>query len=165
VRTTTRLATSGAVLVGVLAAACGGSPTAPTTPTTTTVATVKTDAPPTPDPAPAPTPTTTPPVPTPAPTPGPQKPHPTAYLDARIELAHWYGAPVVGGTFVIELWPSDVWIDMVRLDRAPGLPDDNLVALTPDRSLTFTMRLTADGTYVWTINGLAGQAQGTAVRR
>lgn len=136
----------------VLTAACGGSPTqpdsVPTKPETPVVtATVVPEPAPQVEPVPVPAPPVTP-VPAPAPT-----------WTASTTSAHWYGPALVPATFAVEWRYTTLWFGSLVAD----------IQVQDGRSIfakgaDFTIQIVIDGnTASWTLNGLDGQASGTAL--
>lgn len=145
----------------LLCVSCGGGLTAPTpapspTPTPSIQTPTPAPEPPAPEPAPVPAPVPAPAPPAPAP-----KPQPQLLLDASTALSHWYGPAVIPTSFIIEVWPDAVWLGEHRVPRV-DVPGDGILARTDSETVSITP---AGGKWLWTFNGIAGQANGEAVRR
>ena len=144
----------------VISAACGGSsPTqpAPLAGNSVVVAPEPTPAPPTPPTNPTPTPTPTPAPPLPA-------PQPLATYAATTEQAHWFGpdrTPLFGDTFVIEVWPNDIWVNNTRLPIVHRA-DDGLLIAREGPMIEVELR---PATGRWYLRGGKGDAFGTMVKR
>jgi hypothetical protein len=137
----------------VVTAACSGSPTAPA---------------PTPTPIPDPPPVVTPaPDPEPAPTPvPPEPPAPRGFtFDAEIGFEHWYGQPVFPGHFELAINPTRVEAGSHGFDILAAEPNYVSVIAGTRNVETLTIEYNSSGEWVWTYNGLAGQASGGLKRR
>jgi len=157
------------VLLGLLVACGGGSPTGPTTTTTSAQTTVQTDPPanpPAPAPAPAPTPAPPPPtaepVPPPSPSPAPAPvPQPAqTVLDAATSSAHWYSNASFTLPDHFQIVIQDGSVKIAQLDALPLAyyrSDDDFIVKTKDFELAVQ-----GGSFAF--NGLNGTAQGSVTR-
>ena len=153
------IASVGLILVTL---ACGGSsPTQPATPATGAPIVSNVPAPPPPAPPPAPAP---PGTPAPAPTPAPQPPTPTATYAATTAQVHWFGpdrTPLFGETFIIEVWPNDIWMHNTKLPIVHRGHDGLLIAR--DGPMIEVELRPATGK--WYLRGGKGDGYGTMVKR
>ena len=155
----------------IATAACSGGMTEPAPVPRTNI-----DSTAAPGPVPTPTPTPSPvPPPTPAPAPGPVPPGPppaaTAdYYDAEVGTVFWYGDPLFGSRFTIEVRHAqgEVWLNQTRLwivqrDADAIIANDknpNSGGGTYSLMATLTLK-----TRQWSFNGLAGSGAGTLTLR
>lgn len=143
--------------VALLSAACSSSlPTAPAPSAPNAIVAVT----PAPVPTPAPLPPAPAPIPQPPPTPMPGPVvTPVTYYDATAGTAHWFGPPLFGQAFVIEVWPTSLWLHNTMLPIVQQ-GDGSIIARGPESSATLNLV-----TGQWSFNGLAGSAAGTLVKR
>jgi hypothetical protein len=135
----------GTVCAVVLIGACGGSPTGPTSvPTPSTQTSTPEPQPPAPVAEPAPTPVPAPPV--------------RRLYQAATDSAHWYGSELVPNRFQVEIFTDRVEFGSLRLSIA--FEDRDSLILLGDQVTVTLLRYSGDR-WTWTVNGIAGQSQGT----
>ncbi len=148
----------------VISAACGGSSPTQPSPLAGSSAVVTTE--PTPAPPSPPTNPTPPgnPAPPGTPAPVPPAPQPLETYAATTTQAHWFGpdrTPLFGDTFVIEVWPTDIWVNNTRLPIVHRA-DDGLLIAREGPMIEVELR---PSTGRWYLRGGKGDADGTMVRR
>ena len=83
---------------------------------------------------------------------------------ATTTQAHWFGpdrTPLFGDTFVIEVWPTDIWVNNTRLPIVHRGQDGLLIA-REGPMIEVELR---PSTGRWYLRGGKGDADGTMVRR
>ena len=166
------------LLLCVMLAGCGGSPTAPQ-PTSDpqspqTISQPEPPAlpapePPAPIPAP-PTPPEAPPMPkpeppNPVPTPEPPKPEPPKanVYKAAVAWSAWMGQPALPDKFSVEMFVDHAQFGPLRVPIVLDVATE-VILRAADGSVTISLRLTAPNTWQWSLNGLVGQAYGSMER-